>query len=261
MEEEKNTDIQEVKSNKQKWLDNFSKRHADVDQSDEDAYFGAINDDYDDYDSRIKSYEDDNKRVSEMLEANPAFAQMLVEAHNGGNPWKVLAKIGGQPLLDLMENPDDEELAQTVLDGMNDYAEKVKESKSIEEEATANIGASIDAMLEVSDENGMSDEQTQAMYKLWDTIQQGAIVNKVDKETWEMLAKAVMHDENVSAAETEGEMRGKNAKMSVEKNHIIKGASPSLLRGQGGNSGGSRQQSTDLGEALGSSIWDRDNEK
>lgn len=260
MEEDKNTDTQEVAANKRKWFDNFSKRHSDIDQSDEEAYYGAINDDYDEYDERIKGYEDDNKRVKEMLEANPAFAQMLVEAHNGGNPWKVLAQIGGEPLIELMKNPDDEELAQNVLDGMNDYAEKVKEHSALEKEAAANAGPSIDAMLEVADENGMSDDQTNEMYKLWDTIQQGAIVNKVDKSTWELLAKAVMHDENVMAAETEGEMRGKNAKMQVEKNHIIKGASPSLLRGQGGAQKSNPKPPT-LGEELGSSIWDRDNEK
>lgn len=260
MEEEKNIDNQKVAANKQKWLDNFSKRHSDIDQSDEEAYYGAINDDYDEYDERIKGYEDDNKRVKEMLEANPAFAQMLVEAHNGGNPWKVLAQIGGEPLIELMKNPDDEELAQNVLDGMNDYAAKVKEHSALEKEAAANAGPSIDAMLEVADENGMSDEQTNEMYKLWDTIQQGAIVNKVEKSTWELLAKAIMHDENVMAAETEGEMRGKNAKMQVEKNHIIKGASPSLLRGQGGGQNNNPKPPT-LGDELGSSIWDRDNRK
>lgn len=260
MEEIKDVDNQKVAANKQKWLDNFAKRHSDIDQSDEEAYYGAINDDYDDYDERIKGYEDDNKRVKEMLEANPAFAQMLVEAHNGGNPWKVLAQIGGEPLLELMKNPEDEELAQNVLDGMNDYAEKVKEHSALEEEAAANIGPSIDAMLEVADENGMSDDQTNEMYKLWDTIQQGAIVNKVEKSTWELLAKAIMHDENVMAAETEGEMRGKNAKMQVEKNHIIKGASPSLLRGQGGSQNNNPKPPT-LGDEINSSIWDRDNEK
>ena len=139
------------------------------------------------------------------------FAQMLVEAHNGGNPWKVLAKIGGEPLIELMKDPENDELANNVLDGMNEYAKSVSDRELLEKEQLENIGPSIEAMLEVADENGMSDEQTNEMDSLWDRIQEGAIKNKVDKDIWQMLAKAVMHDENVSAAETEGEMRGKNA--------------------------------------------------
>lgn len=260
MENEKNIENQEVVSAKKKWDDNFAKRHADIDRSDEEAYYGAINADYDDFDSRVKSYEEDNEKIVQMLKKNPAFAQMLVEAHNGGNPWKVLAKIGGEPLIELMKDPENDELANNVLDGMNEYAKSVSDRELLEKEQLENIGPSIEAMLEVADENGMSDEQTNEMYSLWDRIQEGAIKNKVDKDIWQMLAKAVMHDENVSAAETEGEMRGKNAKMHVEKNHIIKGASPSMLRGQGGGPRESGAERRTLSSELGNSIWDRDNE-
>ena len=121
MENEKNIENQEVVSAKKKWDDNFAKRHADIDRSDEEAYYGAINADYDDFDSRVKSYEEDNEKIALMLKKNPAFAQMLVEAHNGGNPWKVLAKIGGEPLIELMKDPENDELANNVLDGMNEY--------------------------------------------------------------------------------------------------------------------------------------------
>lgn len=258
MEEEKDIETQEVTSNKQKWNDNFAQRHADIDSSDEEAYYGAINDDYANYDEKIKGYEEDNKRVSDMLAENPAFAQMLVAAHNGGNPWKVLAQIGGESLIELMKNPEDEELAQNVLEGMNEYAEKVKESKALEEEAANNVGPSVEALLQVIDENGLDDEKADELCTLWQTIQQDALVNKVTKETWEMLAKAVMHDENVATAETEGEMRGKNAKMQVEKNHILKGASPTAMRGQGG---GPREENTGnagSGFKLSNSIWDKE---
>ena len=59
MENEKNIENQEVVSAKKKWDDNFAKRHADIDRNDEEAYYGAINADYDDFDSRVKSYEED----------------------------------------------------------------------------------------------------------------------------------------------------------------------------------------------------------
>lgn len=261
MENEKNIENQEVVSAKKKWDDNFAKRHAGIDRNDEEAYYGAINADYDDFDSRVKSYEEDNEKIAQMLKKNPAFAQMLVEAHNGGNPWKVLAKIGGEPLIELMKDPENEELANNVLDGMNEYAKSVSDRELLEKEKLENIGPSIESMLEVADENAMTDEQTSEMYSLLDRIQEGAIKNKVDKDIWQMLAKAVLHDENVSAAETEGEMRGKNAKMQVEKNHIIKGASPSMLRGQGGGPRESGAERRTLSSELGNSIWDRDNEK
>lgn len=260
MEEEKDTDFQKVMSNKEKWNDNFSKRHADIDPADEDAYFGAINADYDAYDEKIKGYEDDNQRISAMLDENPAFAQMLVEAHSGGNPWQALARVGGDSLMELMKNPEDNELAKAVVEGMNDYAEKVKRSKEIEEEAARNIGPSLDAMIAVIEEHGMTDEQAQAMFQLWDDIQQGALVNRAERPVWEMLAKAVMHDDNLMAAETEGEMRGKNAKMQIDKHHILKGTAPMALRGQGGGPREERVGSSGGGFSLSTSIWDRDNE-
>ena len=97
MENEKNIENQEVVSAKKKWDDNFAKRHADIDRSDEEAYYGAINADYDDFDSRVKSYEEDNEKIALMLKKNPAFAQMLVEAHNGGNPWKAVQTASPVP--------------------------------------------------------------------------------------------------------------------------------------------------------------------
>ena len=233
-------------SAKQRWQESFSKRHADIDPNDEDAYYGAINGDYEAYDEAVaKNRENDesNERILKMLDENPAIAEVIYAMYNGDNPWKAMASVFGENITELMKDPENEELAKAVIEGQNEYAERVNRSKDLMRQAEENVGPSLDALAEVVKERGLSDEQRAAIVGLFNEIQEGAIVDKVSKKTWEMLANAVAHDEDVEVAATEGEMRGRNERNAVERRRLAGGSSPISMRGQGGTPTGTRANS------------------
>lgn len=262
MASDKQIEIEQVAPNEKRYREAFSKRHPDIDPNDKEAYFGAINDDYANYDDlsgKVKSYEDDNEKLIGILKGYPAFSEMLIAAQNGGNPWQVLARNGGQELLDLLKDPEDDELAKKVLDAFNEHAEAIKKANELDEEAAKNVGPTIDAFKKVC---GDLDQDTQEkIFGLYVKIQQGGLVDKVDEDTWQMLRHAVTHDDDVSEAEGSGEIKGRNARMQVEKNHRLRGAAPQSMRGQGG---GARPEGTgrmgSLEDLINSKPWtERDN--
>lgn len=230
-------------SAKQRWQEGFSKRHADIDPNDEEAYYGAINDDYTAYDEAVaknKENDESNERIIKMLDENPAIAEVIYAMYNGDNPWKAMATVFGENITELMKDPENEELAKAIIEGQNEYAERVNRSKDLMRQAEENVGPSLDALADVVKERGLSDEQRAAVVALFNEIQEGAVVDKVSRETWEMLANAVAHDEDVEVAATEGEMRGRNERNAIERRRLTGGNNPMSMRGQGGNPTGTR---------------------
>lgn len=250
-------------SAKRRWQEGFSKRHADIDTNDEEAYYGAINDDYAAYDEAVaknKENDESNERILKMLDENPAIAEVIYAMYNGDNPWKAMATVFGENITELMKDPENEELAKAIIEGQNEYAERVNRSKDLMRQAEENVGPSLDALAEVVKERGLNDEQRAAIVGLFNEIQEGAIVDKVSRKTWEMLANAVAHDEDVEVAATEGEMRGRNERNAIERRRLAGGNNPIAMRGQGGTPTGTRQGNA--GPALPDTRpwYERDNE-
>lgn len=233
-----NTENQNVATNEQKWMEAFAKRHPDVDVNDREAYFGRLNDEVDRNDeklARLQQYDTDNERISGILKEKPAFAEVLLEIFNkdnAGNEWRALARTLGPDFVKLMEDPENEELAQQIIDGQNDYAERIKKNDELVQQAQENLQPTMEAFVKVCDENDMTTEQRQQLFDLYSTIQDNAIVDKVDEDTWRLLAKAVTHDVDVQNASSEGEVRGRNAKIMAKMKKTPATASAQMMRGQ-----------------------------
>jgi len=246
------------KGAKELWQEGFSQRHADIDPNDEEAYYGAINQDYADWDSAAEQNKENseaNARVVEMLEENPAVAEIIYQMYNGQSPWQAMARLFGPDIVELMKDPENEELAQQIIEGQNDYTERVKKSKDLQSQAEKNIGPSLDALAEVIQERGMDESQQAAVVKLYNDIQEGALVDRISKETWSMLADAVLHDTDVDIASSEGEMRGRNRRNTIERRRLAQGANPTTMRGQGGTSGNTAQATEEVLPGISSKPW------
>jgi len=253
-------------SARDKFRGGFSKRHPDIDMEDEEAYYGAVSKDYEDYDAAVKRNKDNdeaNAHIVEMLEQNPAVAEVVYAMYNGSNPWKAMAAVFGEHITEIMKDPDNDDLAKAIIEGQNEYNERIKRSDDLQAQAEKNTKPSLDALAKVIEERGLGEKEQEAIVKLYSDIQEGAIVNKISYQTWNMLADAVTHDSDVAGASVEGEMRGKNARNTVERKRIAQGGNPISMRGQGGGPRSQQPSAAGLiGELAGQKPWyERDNEQ
>lgn len=76
----------QVKSNRELYNERLKAKYPDKEFADDEAVFGQINDDYDNYDQELADYRDREKSLSELFSSDPRSAAFLMDWKNGENP-------------------------------------------------------------------------------------------------------------------------------------------------------------------------------
>ena len=224
-----NTDNKAVVSNKQKFRDDFASRYPDIDMNDEEAYFGALNEQNEQNAqsaARLKEYEESERKLGEAFDADERNAGLFLELTKKDEFRKRLAEKHAADM------------------------KKSAEAKALNAQAEKNIGASLQAFDKVSDEMSLTDEQRADLFEKMTTLTKDLIVDKVSEDVWRMMAKGLVYDADVEQADMEGEVRGKNSRISEK---LRKEQSSALNAGGGGGNaspagGGRRRVSRDFGQ-------------
>lgn len=252
--------------------DNFKlrlgKKHADKQFDDDEAIFGQINEDYDEYDNQLserdkqlEEYKGREKAFSDMFSADPRSAAFLQAWKDGEDPAMALVRKFGPELEDILH---DESKQEAIAAANKEYAERVAKEKEYEEEYQKNLQQSLDNIAAI-EKNGTSSEDIDAAFGLLLGIVRDGLVGKFSPESIEMALKAINHDADVENAGNDGEVRGRNAKIDEKLRKSKKGDGTAPLGGKNGNPG-KEEPKRDYG-ALGrygegnSTIWERGGEK
>ena len=231
-----NVDNQQVKSKRDALMERLQGRYPDMDMSDEEAVYGRISDDYDNYDKDVAGYQEREKALSDMFNADPRSASFLHSWRNGEDPVILLVRQFGTDIKDAIDDPERQE---QIAAANKDFLERVAKEKELEEQYQQNIDASLQAIQELQAQNGLTDEQVdEAMAMLIGIVQDG-ILGKFSPEAIDMAMKAINHDRDVAAAEHAGEVRGKNTKVAEQ---LRKGKQGDGVAALGGNNGGGGEQ-------------------
>lgn len=184
------------------------------DEEDDDALADQAIADYDDMEGKLKTYEDEDAKMSKLLEDNPQSAAFLMGMANGEDFLVNLQKNFGEDIVEAMQNPDKlKELAAAN----KEYHEKIADAKKAEEEWEANMTASLENLRKAQEEAGMTDEQvTEAMDKLIGVVDAYNSGN-IDMETIKLFLNAINHDTDVEAAARQAEVRGRNANIEEQQ--------------------------------------------
>ena len=259
----KPTDLQEVSTPptpmRGKVSDRLKQRYPDKSFDDDEAMFGQISDDYDDYDNRIGQYQSREKALSDMFNSDPRSAHFLVNWHNGEDPVIGLVRQFGT---DIKEAIDDPERQEEIAKANKEFVERVAKEKELEETYQKNISESLDTLASWQEENGLSDDEVDNVMEFLQTVITDGVLGKFTRESMDMALKAINHDADVADADYEGEVRGKNTRVEEKLRKRSKGDGTSSLEGM---SGSSNKPQPNLG-ALGNmsntaSIWERGGEK
>lgn len=198
---------QATKTKRDLALERLKTRHPETDYADDEAIYGAINDDYDADQKTLEGYKANEKALSDMMTADPRSATFLQAMKNGKNPFVELVRNFGDDMIDYLTDP---ESADEVAAAQEDYLKRVAENNKLEDEYNKNMEESHKVFAEMDKEFG-EDTTNELVGKLM-VVANDVIRGKFTKEALELFRMAKNHDQDVADAAHEGEVRGKNTK-------------------------------------------------
>lgn len=202
---------QEVKSKRDLLGERLKTKYPDREYADDEALFGQINDDYDEYENTLKEKSEAEDKLTQMFSQYPHSARFISDMANGTNPWVAMVEqLGMDGITDIFENPNyKDELAKA----QEEYVSRLTKANDLEEEYKTNIQASLEMMKQAQEELGLSDELLDQAVDWLMGIANDAIIGKFTRESLDMALKAINHDADMENARAEGAVEGRNTKI------------------------------------------------
>ncbi len=222
-------DSKQVKSRREQLGERLKKRYPDREYADDEALFGQINDDYDEYDNKLTGYKDRESKLTELLAKDPHSAQFITDMAQGKDPWtSLINRIGIDGVKDMLDDPAKmEEYAASN----KEYVARMAKQKGLEEEWEKNMKNTLQMLEQKQQEHGLSDEELDKAADWIKEVTNDAVLGIIKPETIEMALKAINHDADMEAASQEGEIRGRNARAEAQLRKPRRGDGTAMLRG------------------------------
>ncbi|MCM1077768.1 MAG: hypothetical protein NC411_10460 [Bacteroides sp.] len=250
-----------VKSKRDLTMERMKAKYPDRVYDDDEALFGQINDDYEDYDRQLATSREHERAFSEMFYKNPKAARLMMEWKDGKDPVASLISIYGKE--DILAAIDDPEKLQAIEDANKEFAEKLAKSDEYDEQYNKNFPESARAIDEWASQNGIDDETVNGIGTMLAEICGNFIVGKFTPRIFEMLLKAKNYESDIEKAQTEGEVVGRNAKIKETLRSRKNGDGTVALDGKNGKVNSSPKRDLGALERFGDrqSIFERGGEK
>lgn len=202
---------QEQKSKRDLYKERLKTKYPDREYADDEALFGQVNDDYDEYDKQLNEYRGREDKLTELFAKDPKSAQFISDMANGKDPWiAVIERLGIDGVTDLMNDPSKQ---AEYAEANKLFLENLAKEKTLEEEYDRNLEESLAEVERLKEEKQLKDEVLDAAWAEVVKIANEAIMGKISRETLEMALKALNHEAEVENARSEGELAGRNAKI------------------------------------------------
>lgn len=223
---EQTADQPVVESRSRQWM---KSKYPDKDFSDDDAYENALADQLETSSKSLEEYQNNDKSISDIIDANPEFALVLQDMSKGV-PFRVaVRKRCGD--LDLSVDEDEKEYDEWVKAG-EEYLKTKKESderiakrNANMEESDKRFAAFVEGQKDWNEEKKTG--YAQFVLDLCNAMGDG----DVSEQVLQMFADAYTHDDDVATALEEGKVEGANN--TIEAKRIKQDATDGLPKGGG----------------------------
>lgn len=224
-------DTQDVKSKREQQIERLRARYPEKRFEDEDEIYGTIYDDYDQYEQELGELKGREQTLSDMFAADPRSAQFLTDMHKGEDPVLGLVRNFGVEIKDYLEDP---EMQEEIEEANREYIERVARNKELEAEWKANEEETKETLRRFQEEKGLSDEEIDALFAKALGIVNDGVMFKYTYETLEMVSKAMNYDTDVATASEEGEIAGRNARITEQLRRPKQGDGTNPIGGRNG---------------------------
>lgn len=213
------------------FLSRLREKHPEKDFEDEDVRYGQITDDFDALESENAAMRKNEQRLTGMFNSNPKAAAMMVDWMDGKDPVLTLVKRFGPELSEVLTDPEKQE---ALAEAQQEYLERVTKEHELEEEYQQNLSASLEEIESLQSELGLSEAEVDKAIELLLRIVNEGVMGKFSRESLQLAMHALNHDADVAAADREGEVRGKNAKIEEKLRRKASGDGTAVLGGHHG---------------------------
>lgn len=221
-----------VISRRDQHLNRLRTKYPDKKFEDDEEIFGQISDDYDQFEQENSAMKEREKSMSNMFRENPQAAFFLNDMREGKDPVMSLVRRLGIEVKDVLDDPS---MQDEIEKANKEYLERVAKSRQLDEEYERNMENTLNKTLpEYQQQNGLTDEEIDAIGAAWIQIIREGIMGILSTETITLIAKALNHDTDVASAQEEGEIAGRNAKIVERKRNAKKGDGIQNLNGRNG---------------------------
>lgn len=219
-----------AKSRREKFREGFSSRHPDVNIDDEEAYYGALDDEYNQREEEIGKYRSDNEKLNNMFMENPHAAYFMNDLIDGKEQLGVaLMRQFGETFRDAVTDPTEENV-KAFADALDEHAAKIKENEALQAEFEQNADASEATIEAWAVEHKASGEQIDAMREFINNQFASLLSGVITKELLDFAFKGLNYDKDVVAAAESGAAQGRNEKIQ-EKMRKAKGDGMPMIQG------------------------------
>ncbi len=219
----------QVKSRRDQFGERLKKKYPDREYADDEALFGQISDDYDEYDKKLSGYEERERSLVDMFNRDPRSAEFITDMAQGKDPWSSLInRIGLDGVREMLDDPSK---IDDFAASNKEYVERVAKQKSLEEEWEKNMKSTLAMLEQKQSELGLSDEQIDAAADWIKEVTNDAVMGIIRPETIDMALKAINHDADIAVAREEGEIKGRNTKAEARLRKPVRGDGTPTLAG------------------------------
>lgn len=231
---------QPVPSRRESVMNRLRSKYPDRKFEDDEDIYGAIDEDYSQSAEELDGYKTRENQISEMFATNPRSAEFLLDMRDGVDPLVSYVRNFGMEIKDVLDDPAmQEQLAQANAE----YQERVAKSRELDRQYRVNMEESLETLRQFQAERNLSDEEIDAVVTdIINTINDG-VLGKFSIATLEMFLKARNYDNAVAEAGAQGEVTGRNAKITEQLRRSNQGDGTQPLGGRNGTVGAGRRQS------------------
>lgn len=197
-----------------RWKKHISEKYPDRQFADDSEAENAFYEDYESTNSKLADAELNNKKVYELIEANPALADVIV-AMSEGLPFEIalarnvdleaIMPTNGEPNFEMMQQEFDSR------------KKRLDESRKRIETVESNREKSSQTAQEFYASKKMGDTEVSEFMDFVDNLFDGIFNGDISRKTLEKLYQAYKYEEDVQGALEQGEVNGRNEKIEVKR--------------------------------------------
>ncbi len=181
---------------------------------DDDALFDAL-EEYDAYrTARYERLADDQGKLCNLFMSNPRIGAFISDVVGGEDVLVACVRYFGKDVLNCAE---DEGLMNEVRKANDEYTARMSRFNELDAQMRENLQRSTRSMERFKQAKGMSDEAFEQFLDRIYHLCNHVFMGELNDEVLNLLFKGLNYDQDLSCAEQEGEVRGRNTRITFEK--------------------------------------------
>lgn len=218
-------------THRDRYRSRYKEMYPELDLDNEEAFYESANANLDE----LESFRKHNNELIGTFNNNKAFASMLMAAKNGEDPFLWMAENLGADISELLS---DSEYVKAISKAAKKFNDSQEQGEASMKEYQNNVQKTLEELQAVQQETGWDNEKCYNLAsRVYDIIDEGR-KGIITAETFRMVMNGMNYDADVQNARSEGEVAGKNAKISeqLKKARTPEGMPPSLGTAKGQSS-------------------------